>query len=285
MQQAYTNTRDANDAQNLLYTFPFFRRSSFVGASFFFFSWRVHSGQNWNRQNPLDRSSDRHCQPASPQHKCAHTENSCICVWMKLSLPTEFCICTESERVSEEKPHSLWICECWIGCCFFARFLSFFHSLSLEKIFMWACDIKFIYCFRHQTHPHFYARVRCFMQRARATFMNEGLRLDLKKKRNKSNDVNEESAIASELSWISGSFPLRSFGKDPQEWKYNGPRLIVPYTFFLLLTHSLSLWLCCCCYCLFQVRAFPSADRFMVSLAYEDDDKFLEPPYFNAHTI
>lgn len=87
MQQAYTNTRDANDAPKLLYSFPFFRRSSFVGAAIF--SWRVHSGQNWNRQNPLDRSSDRHCQPSSPQHKCAHTENSCMFVWMKLSLPTD----------------------------------------------------------------------------------------------------------------------------------------------------------------------------------------------------
>lgn len=65
---------------------------------------------------------------------------------------------------------------------------SSFFFLSPEKIFMWTCDIKFIYCFRQQTHPHFNAgyATSATAQKKPTIWMRDCW--------NKSNDANEKRA-------------------------------------------------------------------------------------------
>lgn len=89
----------------------------------------MHSGQNWNRQNPLDRSQAIETVPASPQHKCVHTHthierNNVHQVGFTKS--NRYNVrsarsAQQQQHQEEEKPHSLWICECAepVGSLFF----------------------------------------------------------------------------------------------------------------------------------------------------------------------
>lgn len=91
-----------------------------------------------------------------------------------------------------------------VGNVFFFSPLS---AISLEKIFMWICDIKFIYCFRQQTHLHTFTARICNDSGGIATQKKWHHRMS--DCWNKSIDVNEERTMLMNFRKFSAAFLLK----------------------------------------------------------------------------